>query len=282
MRLFLMVGIMLTNCGIQGDEDEAIESSSYQGAPIVNGSAVVRCGDGYCDDGEYWELCPRDCPQEPFCGDGACDQGETVSDCPGDCSLFSNECPTRGIRTCDVRGVPAVLTCVHDYERGAQVWVRQFCSDGSYCYGGECVPRRYVCGDRICNGGENRDSCPADCGQSAPAAIRCERTSDALVMHVSGPGPLMADLSGRENRLFVGCNNCGGWTRPYGDSDPRPWAVWNGWNREYVLVFPREASGINLMLRDPSGRETWFDIRSSGGWSITGACRWSADDIVQR
>ena len=48
------------------------------------------CGNGNCDPGETYILCPRDCPVEQTiasrpCGNGNCDPGETYILCPRDC-----------------------------------------------------------------------------------------------------------------------------------------------------------------------------------------------------
>jgi hypothetical protein len=55
----------------------------------------LRCGDGFCSDGETSFICPKDCGQVGSCGDGVC-TGDETSWCPADCRAR-----TCGNGTCD-------------------------------------------------------------------------------------------------------------------------------------------------------------------------------------
>ncbi len=97
------------------------------------------CGNGVCDAGEAFEVCPADCPfAGPKCANGKCEGGESYQSCPQDCS------------------VSAI--------------VGSTCNDGA-CEPGEdaancprdCVSIRPNCGNNVCDSWENRTTCLADC-----------------------------------------------------------------------------------------------------------------------
>jgi hypothetical protein len=59
-------------------------------------STSTYCGDGYCDEGESYSSCPKDCESKipvkvVYCGDGICQSDESCSSCPQDCG----ECPRK-------------------------------------------------------------------------------------------------------------------------------------------------------------------------------------------
>ena len=102
--------------------------TSSSSSPPISVSQIVEpiiplppCGNGSCDPGETYKLCPRDCPAPtptpipktstneidnnaplPPCGNGNCDPGETYRSCPRDCPVGESiELPPCGNGNCD-------------------------------------------------------------------------------------------------------------------------------------------------------------------------------------
>lgn len=114
------------------------------------------CGDNSCSAPETCSSCSLDCGAcaKPRCGDSSCGAGEDCSSCPSDCGSCQpcaeqNEIPSPGRSCC--QGLTAInaTRC----ENGACVLT-----------GGPAVCTN--CGDWVCTQdyGENRCSCPQDCG----------------------------------------------------------------------------------------------------------------------
>jgi hypothetical protein len=134
-------------------------------------------------------------------------------------------------------------------------------------------------------------------GQTPPApspptavdhAVSCTATSTALVVDVTGPIlDRLSDsrLQGAPVGLFVGCNNCGGWSYPYTAADARPQATWVGDAAAYRLTLPAHADGFNLFLADALGNLAWFDLETdvdSATWNVTRDCRRDGTLIVRQ
>jgi hypothetical protein len=125
-------------------------------------------------------------------------------------------------------------------------------------------------------------------GPAAAHTITCTASGGQIEMAIVGPITdrlIDSTLSGPPVGIYAGCDNCGGWSLPYGDADPRPWAEWLGETEPHRLLFPPHASGINLALADAAGRLAWFDIETAmtpERWEVTGDCRLEGTSIVQR
>lgn len=133
---------------------------------VGHGCGSVGCGSQYLG---FTRSCnPSGCDQETkcvydvtcgaaVCGNGICETGENNSTCPNDCpppsncnctSWTSQGCGGAGCasqylgytRSCNPSGCAAEKTCVYDVTCGAA-----------------------VCGNGICETGENNSTCPGDC-----------------------------------------------------------------------------------------------------------------------
>jgi len=140
----------------------------------------VLCGDAFCDERED-ESCTRDCF---VCGDGECGDGERGW-CIMDCHQCTNQITYRSLVSCD-----DVQYCGMDLNDdgvgdecdvcgdGVCTWledVGKWCPDcpeyGGVCGDGDCwwwelgvcEDCWMVCGDHVCNDGEDVDACPDDC-----------------------------------------------------------------------------------------------------------------------
>ena len=100
------------------------------------GDCGSRCGDRCCNGGENTGSCIGDCPAS--CGDHSCDGNENSNNCPGDCygEDDMNSCGD---------GV-----CI-DYEKE---------DGGAFCEE-DCI--NAICGNAICEGGENPECSAKDC-----------------------------------------------------------------------------------------------------------------------
>ncbi len=105
---------------------------------ISDCSAVITCGDGYCEGFENNASCPADCPLSN-CGDGVCvfSDGENHHSCPADCPAYP-------------------LSCLSP-EDPCQPPTGEYAANCPHCFG---LP---LCGDATCNGGEDPTTCPTDC-----------------------------------------------------------------------------------------------------------------------
>lgn len=148
-------------------------------------AAPPNCGNGTCDEGEFWMNCISDCPAD--CGNGICETefGEDEGNCAADCS--ASTCPNG---TCDEDPATCPEDCAVPFCNGDGV-----CDpgeDAEHCpadnCGGGCTPNQTCaglcgvqddgCGTPIdcgpcgggcnangsCDAGEDSNSCPADCG----------------------------------------------------------------------------------------------------------------------
>ncbi len=123
------------------------------------------CGNNACNSyfGENYENCPQDCAPRPDCGDQACDSMEAGVKCPdGICDEFE-----KANRVCpEDCGWEAAAKGEDRLKGGLK---KAVCGD-KICDSGEnhdncpedCVPEGY-CGDGICDEMENSESCPNDC-----------------------------------------------------------------------------------------------------------------------
>ncbi len=124
------------------------------------------CGDTVCNEySEDCASCPEDCGS-CVCGDGACSPGECatcIADCPegcycGDlCQVSPAHDPSCG--NCDEEICAVDPYCCEVEWDGACVGEAE-----SVC-GKDCPA---FCGDYVCEGEENEDNCPEDCGAVVP------------------------------------------------------------------------------------------------------------------
>jgi len=110
----------------------------------VNGGCTDTgdpCSDGFvCNEGS--DTCT---PEN--CGDGVCDGVEDCINCTADCTSGSRDATCGNCFKGDCDGV------CHPRKEGAS------CSD---------CPQSYCCGDGVCNGEEDSNSCERDCGPPPP------------------------------------------------------------------------------------------------------------------
>ncbi len=130
------------------------------------------CGDGQCGIYDTCSSCPGDCgpctganSNAAVCGDGTCNGSEHCGVCPADCGVCSADCP-------NVDKTSSAPGC------GGCACEAQVCAQDSFCCktawdgmcAAECASVLQVkcpadkCGDGICSGTENCDSCGDDCG----------------------------------------------------------------------------------------------------------------------
>jgi len=125
----------------------------------VNQCVVQVCdNDGICEAGENCGNCASDCiggtTPGAACGNGICEagDGETAATCSADCNGVLNGKPSSRF-SCGLTGQYAVS-----------------CSDPRCTTGGfDCTevpvaPVDYCCGDDVCGGPEDSNSCALDCG----------------------------------------------------------------------------------------------------------------------
>lgn len=123
------------------------------------------CGDGRCEGTERASCepgepacfpCARDCTAAT-CGDGVCTADESPNTCPQDCA-----------RACEPNSVACAGNVLRLCMANGAEWTETDCAAaGMTCAEGRCVMAG-VCGNGICEEGENSMNCPADCG------TRCE------------------------------------------------------------------------------------------------------------
>ncbi|MFH1047063.1 MAG: M23 family metallopeptidase [Patescibacteria group bacterium] len=190
---------------------------------------------------------------------------------------------------------------------GAVHWFQIAESGGLLSVGGECEvvgtlirfdsgaePEPH-CGDGSCGASEDCSTCPADCGTCPEPesgieqhTITCTASGGFVEMEVVGPVTDLlvgGTLSGPPIAIYAGCNGCGGWSLPYGDSDCRPHAEWLGDGATYRLLFPDTIDGCNLVAVDAAGNTVWFDIETAATadrWNVEGDCEVVGTLIVPR
>ena len=157
---------------------------AYCTAEVACYTPVPYCRDGVCDPGESCLNCAFDCGG-CTCGDGQCNGDESCDSCPGDCgSCFCGDgrCSPGECATCDT-DCPDGCFCPHDectpgdaLDPGCGDCVASTCDEDPYCCssswtgfcvrtaedvcGLDCPP---VCGDGLCEEGENSGTCPNEC-----------------------------------------------------------------------------------------------------------------------
>ncbi len=125
--------------------------------------------------GEVEEFGCGDCGVAPFCGDGVCMGGETCELCPEDCGACADGacCEPNGTPGCDNPEIMACV-CAQDPYCCATAW-DQLCANEVDDYGcGKCS----VCGDGVCSGDEDAETCCGDCGNctvnGCPEVCACD------------------------------------------------------------------------------------------------------------
>ncbi|MEW6295630.1 MAG: hypothetical protein AB1467_05050 [Candidatus Diapherotrites archaeon] len=123
----------------------------------------VKCGDGVCDYG-MWEnstSCPQDCFSQTRCGNGICEYPETSTSCHDDCKPITY-C---GDARCDYGFGENEFNCEKDCPKNfISVCGNKMCEygeDPTKC-SVDCIQGK--CGDNYCNFGEDPNTCASDCG----------------------------------------------------------------------------------------------------------------------
>ena len=162
-------------------EIDANDSSPHSTSEFSICATLAVCGDGVtsgletCDDGndDDGDCCNSHCQGDPdgtACGDGddctngdACQSGICTPSSTVACSPL-DQCHDAGV--CDMNtGLcsnplkPAGSPCD---DQNAQT-VDDVCDNVGVCAGSPPAPPPPVCGDGVCEGGENSTSCPDDC-----------------------------------------------------------------------------------------------------------------------
>ena len=119
----------------------------------------VRCGDGVCAGYEYKEntsTCAEDCPAK--CGDHTFDWTETCETCPADCPT-SIKCPDAQVIDCYFQCQPKTLLGNGKCNTATNFQAPNLNCSWNNWDNGDCD----LCGNEICNAGENCETCPEDC-----------------------------------------------------------------------------------------------------------------------
>ena len=193
-----------SGCGYQAVEDgrpcdDANECTAEDqcavgvclGSPI-DGCEENRCGNEECGDEESCDSCPEDCGpcDAPGCGDGICADDESPDSCPGDCppgpTVETMPCLQDGcdlgqcleFQVCinalgcmaDCEDPECAEWCLLDVPPAGQDLLGGVlaCGMDLGCWGGDEPPPEPVCGDGVCEDGENADWCPDDCEEEPP------------------------------------------------------------------------------------------------------------------
>ncbi|MEW6329313.1 MAG: choice-of-anchor X domain-containing protein [Candidatus Micrarchaeota archaeon] len=109
------------------------------------------------------------------CGNGKCDSWENRCNCPLDCGICSGSVINN---TCAEYGCSGGA-CIPVYKTGC--CGNKICEGSeNYSCSGDCIP---TCGNRICDPGEDKCSCPGDCGACSGA---CAGPCGSLACTVDG------------------------------------------------------------------------------------------------
>jgi hypothetical protein len=163
-------------------EGNCCENNGTPGCDNPACCEAVCAVDSYCCDFEWdsecaWvaenkfnDLC--DCGPESFCGDGVCDPGEDCESCPEDCGECS-PCDSGDGNCCVINSTPG---CDNPACCNAVCDVDPYCCNvewdsacalqaaGKFNDLCDCGPGT-VCGDGVCDPGEDCENCPEDCGE---------------------------------------------------------------------------------------------------------------------
>lgn len=170
-----------------GDTTGPVDGGTADGGGTDLGDQTI-CGDGACEQPENEFNCAVDCgpPVDP-CGDGTCAGSETPSSCAIDCKAqakaiwdcLKGKCPA-DVKACLLApacavGVNSAMNCFASCNF-ANPCANQNACVGSFasspaggklaqcglteCYGGAGAA---ICGDGICQPGEDKFNCIADC-----------------------------------------------------------------------------------------------------------------------
>jgi len=170
------------------------------GTPTCTSSCTIDygpCTNGVCEVGEDCTSCAADCASGSYggavCGNGVCEagDGEDCVSCPDDCNGKQNGKPSGRFCCGDGDGVNP-LSCSDPACGGAGACTDLPSQGATYCCGdGICEgPEDYdscavdncapppVCGDGLCNGDETQGSCSEDCGEPPVTELICDDGSD--------------------------------------------------------------------------------------------------------
>lgn len=170
----------------------------------------VSCGNGQCEATEHCGNCLQDCPcgdqqvcknnqcVTAVCGNGQCEPPvEDCASCIPDCGCQAGQtCHQKACLTCadyckdtgKECGKPAGTTCdCGDCPQG------QACDGFHRCYGAT------ICGNHVCEVGEDCTTCEADCG--------CEKRKKCVSGQCQDCAPI-CQTAGRECGFYEGCD-CG-------------------------------------------------------------------------
>jgi PKD repeat protein len=141
------------------------------------------CNDnGTCEAGENCNNCPSDCES----GEGACGNGICEPSIGEDCLSCSNDCAGKQ------GGKPSKRFCCGDGAGDNPVGCNDpRCTEGEFqC--GDTVS--YCCGDDVCEGAEDSNSCGVDCfcnnGTCDPGEKQCNETGGGYICAVDCEDPL--------------------------------------------------------------------------------------------
>ncbi|MEE2681291.1 MAG: hypothetical protein VX641_02855 [Planctomycetota bacterium] len=177
-------GCLATNLNYNGGADDIdITANNFTAGFVFFGFAPGECQNIILtfEDGsvaEYGEVC-NDCGAGTECGNGVCEPGESFQTCPEDCEQVPCD-PDTEIEDCDGSGECHPATWVADgfcdgtdQQYGADLC----CYDGGTAGlfdGGDCTEAECsggggpVCGDGVCDAGEDATTCPEDCAVECP------------------------------------------------------------------------------------------------------------------